>query len=343
MPDSSPNPQSEIRNPQSPSPLPDRGHLLTEQRLGRSTDLDALSIVEALRVINEQDALIPAIVGGAIPQIARVVECVVESLRQGGRLIYIGAGTSGRLGVLDASEVPPTFHARPEQIVGIIAGGDAALRTSSEGREDEWDGTRGEFDRLHVGGHDTVIGIAAGGTTPYVLGGLVLARQRGATTALICCVAKEQLGGAPSASAAPSAAAALTPQQRHAVAAIQHLISLPVGAEVVTGSTRMKAGTATKLALNMITTAAMVQLGKVWGNLMVDMKASNDKLRDRAVRFIVGQTSLPRARALGLLDEAGGSVKLALVMAKRGVGAEEARELLRKADQKLRPILGPPA
>ena len=238
------------------------------------------------------------------------------------------------------------------QIVGIIAGGDAALRTSSEGREDEWDGAHAEFERLNVSSLDTVIGIAAGGTTPYVLGGLDLARQRGATTALVCCVTREQLTAPPTTASAAAQTVAIAPRQSRAIAAIQHLISLPVvhdvviaplvGPEVITGSTRMKAGTATKLVLNQITTLAMVQLGKVWGNLMVDMKASNDKLRDRAARFISSQTGLPREQAMDLLGSAGGSVKLALVMAKRNVGPDEARQLLRTSNQKLRPLLGAP-
>ena len=349
------NPQAAIRDPQS---LPDRGHLLTEQRLHSSSALDALSIEDALRVINEQDAAIPAIIAQAIPQIGKLVHTIVERMREGGRLIYLGAGTSGRLGVLDASEVPPTFHADPSQVVGLIAGGDPALRKSSEGKEDDPNGAHAELEKPNVGGNDVVVGIAAGGTTPYVLGGLHHARQLGAATALICCVTQDQLRGArregseqtnvtPVARALPGGAQAtgaahMSAQVRSFVASIEQLISLPVGAEVVTGSARMKAGTATKLVLNMISTTVMVQLGKVWGNLMVDMKASNAKLRDRAIRFIVGQTGLSRDDASAMLDRAGGRVKLALVMAIKGVDADAAQTLLDQHQQQLRPILGEP-
>ncbi|MEX2213446.1 MAG: N-acetylmuramic acid 6-phosphate etherase [Phycisphaeraceae bacterium] len=355
--DNASNPPSAIRHPQS---LPDRGHLLTEQRLPTSAGLDALSIEDALRVINEQDATIPSIIAQAIPQIGKLVHTIVNAMRGGGRLIYLGAGTSGRLGVLDASEVPPTFHCDPGNVVGLIAGGDTALRNSSEGKEDDPHGSSAELDALHVGASDVVVGIAAGGTTPYVLGGLHHARQLGAATALVCCVTQEQLhpsprgeGTSPNDAAAPARAlpggapggapnAAMSSLVRNYIASIEQLISLPVGAEVVTGSTRMKAGTATKLVLNMISTTVMVQLGKVWGNLMVDMKASNVKLRDRAVRFIVGQTNLSRVEAAKLLDGAGGRVKLALVMAIKGVDAAVAEKLLEEQHQQLRPILGEP-
>jgi len=337
----SPTPTPDSRHPTPDSPVvPDRGHLLTEQRLHTSAALDTLTATEVLTVINEQDATLPAVVKQAIPRIAKVIESVVKAMKKGGRLIYLGAGTSGRLGVLDASECPPTFHSDPDQVVGIIAGGDTALRKSSEGREDEPDGARDEFERLSVGGGDVVIGIAAGGTTPYVLGGIRIAKQRGAATSLICCVTQDQLGGTTTgpAPALPPA----TPELLNSLAAIDHLISLPVGAEVITGSTRMKAGTATKLVLNMISTTVMVQLGKVWGNLMIDLKATNAKLRDRAGRIIASQSDIPREEAMALLDKAGGRVKLALVMARRGVDAEEAQRMLDGHGQLLRPIIGDP-
>ena len=238
----------------------DRGHLLTEQRLDDSRDLDAMSAVDVLKTINDQDASIAAVVRGATPAMAALVDTIVERMRHGGRLIYLGAGTSGRLGVLDASECPPTFHSDPNQVVGLIAGGDSALRRSSEGKEDDPEGARDALDELNVNANDTVVGIAAGGTTPYVLGALDLAKARGAATALITCVEPESRSGSP------------RPDSP------EHLIALPVGPEVVTGSTRMKAGTATKMALNMISTAVMVALGKTWGNLMVDLRATNAKL-----------------------------------------------------------------
>jgi N-acetylmuramic acid 6-phosphate etherase len=302
----------------TPAPA-DRGHLLTERRLSASARLDALSIPQALRLLNDQDLTVATVLRRAIPALSALVRDVVRALQSGGRLIYLGAGTSGRLGVLDASECPPTFHCDPALVVGIIAGGDRSLRRSSEGAEDDPHGAAAELRRLGIGRHDVVVGIAAGGTTPYVLGALAFARRRGAVTALICCLE----AGPPSAPA-------------------DHVICLPVGPEVLTGSTRMKAGTATKLALNMISTAAMVQLGKAWGNLMVDLRATNAKLRDRAARIVAAQGGLNRTRALELLDRADGRVKVALVMTRRGVEAPQAEKLLARHGGRLRPILGPP-
>lgn len=299
---------------------PDRGHLPTEARLRASSELDTLTVRQMLELINREDRTVAEAVGNAIPQIARLVDRIVESLRGGGRLVYLGAGTSGRLGVLDASECPPTFQSPPEQVVGVIAGGDGALRKSSEGKEDDPRGSEAELTRLGVGVDDVVVGLAASGTTPYVLGGIAIARQRGAATGLVCCV---------NANALPEHEAA-------------HVVAVPVGAEVVTGSTRMKAGTATKLVLNMITTATMNALGKTWGNLMVDLRASNAKLRDRAARIVMSQTTLDRPGALELLDQAHGSVKVALVMAHRHVDRNAAIQLLDAHESKLRPIIGPP-
>ena len=298
--------------------LPDRGHLRTEHRLAASAELDQLSIAQTLELINAQDATVAEAVRQAIPTIGKLVEQVVSAMRNGGRLIYAGAGTSGRLGVLDASECPPTFFCDPDQVVGIIAGGDAALRRSSEGAEDDFGGADAELARLNVGDGDVVLGIAAGGTTPFVLGAISAAKERGAVTGLICCV------------------------DAQGVDAADHVIELLVGPEVVTGSTRMKAGTATKLALNMITTTTMVQLGKTWGNLMVDMRATNAKLRDRTARIICQQCDVSRQQAMALLDAAGSRVKVALVMAMRDVDADAAQALLDMHDQKLTEILGPP-
>ena len=310
---------------------PDRAHLLTEQRLDASHDLDTLSIEDTLRLINEEDAKIAAVVRGAIPGIARLAKVIATSLHQEGRLIYVGAGTSGRLGVLDASECPPTFNSDPHQVIGIIAGGDQALRHSSETAEDDPTGFSGELKQWCVGAHDIVVGIAAGRTTRYVLGALYLAKQRNATTALICCAG-------PSADE-PAATAPNLSQE------CDHVIHLPVGPEVLAGSTRMKAGTATKLVLNMLTTAAFVQLGKVWGNLMVDLRVTNTKLRDRAIRIMIEQCpelAGSRQAAQQLLAEADGSVKLALVMAKRNVDAQTAAQWIEHHNERLRPILGPP-
>lgn len=300
-----------------PDEIPNRSSVLTEQRNAASRDLDKLSIDETLRLINDEDARVAVAVRAAIPALTPLIGAVVAAMKQGGRLIYFGAGTSGRLGVLDASECPPTFHTDPSMVVGIIAGGDGALRKSVEGAEDDPQGVRARWDELNIGESDVVVGIAAGGTTPYVIGGLKLAKSRGAVTGLIACAK------------APNDAA-------------DHIVELLTGPEVVTGSTRMKAGTATKLALNMISTTAMVQLGKTWGNLMVDLRASNVKLIDRAVRIITSQCDMTREEAASLLRRADGSVKLALVMAKKNVDATQGATLLDQHGGRLREILGDP-
>ncbi len=300
----------------------DRGHLLTEQRLDASSQLDTLSVTETLTLINDQDATVAAAVRKAIPSIAELIESVVAAIQTNGRLIYVGAGTSGRLGVLDASECPPTFHCDPDQVIGVIAGGDGALRQSSEGKEDEPEGARQELDRLGVGRGDVVVGIAAGGATPYVWGALGYAKiQCNATTGIVSCVPIEDVA---------------------ADLEIDHVVEVIVGPEVVTGSTRMKAGTATKMALNMISTTVMTQLGKTWGNLMVDLRATNDKLRDRATRILIQQCDLTRDQATDLLDRARGRVKLALAMGQLGVGAVEADHLLNACGGDLRSLIGDP-
>lgn len=306
------------------TPSADRGHLLTEQRLDAALAMDQLEVPDLLGLINKQDRDVPEVVGRAIPAITPLVEAAVRGASAGGRLVYLGAGTSGRLGVLDASECPPTFHTDPGEVVGIIAGGDSALRKSSEGMEDDPEGAAEAFSALRINGNDTVIGIAAGGTTPYVLGGLAIARRGGATTGLICCVNLDDLPDT----------AVLEP--------IQHRVELLVGPEVVTGSTRMKAGTATKLALNMISTAVMVRRGKVWGNLMVDVRPTNAKLHDRAVRILRSQIDLSPAEAADLLNRAGGRVKVALISGRLGLSIEEAEQKLRESHGRLGPILGPP-
>jgi len=293
--------------------MQDRSHLLTEQRLADSTDLDAMSIADAVALMNAQDARAVEAVGAERERIARAVEMVAQSFHTGGRLIYVGAGTSGRLGVLDASECPPTFRADPQMVQGIIAGGEAAMFRSQEGAEDQPDDGAAAVDEKDVGAMDVVMGIAAGGTTPFVHGALRRAAERGAKTIFLSCV--EPVPGEP---------------------VVDVAIRPRVGPEVLTGSTRLKAGTATKLVLNTITTLAMVQLGKVYGNLMVDLRATNQKLWDRGARIISTITGIDRDRAIALLQKADGHVKAAIVMHERSVDLPGARLLLEKAHGKLR-------
>ena len=321
---------------------PDRSHLTTEQRNPASAAIDALSVEQTLRLMNTQDMDVPRAVRQAIPALTALVETIVARKQQGGRLIYIGAGTSGRLGVLDASECPPTFQTQPGEVVGIIAGGDVALRVSSEGKEDDPHGSEAELTKLAVTSADVVVGIAAGGTTPYVWGALDFAYQRGAATALITCVPIQSLKIRPRAAVVPPNEPMPTVGPAKLPAHVDHPIELLVGPEVVTGSTRLKAGTATKLALNMISTTTMVQLGKTWGNLMVDVRATNAKLRDRALRILTWQLAIDRDAAQQLLDQASGSVKLALVMGKLKLSAAEAQQKLDAHAGHLRPLLGSP-
>jgi len=324
------------------SALPDRAHLTTEQRLASAAAIDAMTVEQSLRLINTQDMNVAVAVRNAIRHVTPLVEHLVAQLRGGGRLIYLGAGTSGRLGVLDASEMPPTFFSDPDQVVGLIAGGDSALRLSSEGAEDSEDAGAEAVGAIKIGEGDTLVGIAAGGTTPFVWGAIREAKAQGASTALLCCVPIKSLMIRHRAPVVKANQPLDAPPPPRLPAPVDFPVEVLVGPEVVTGSTRLKAGTATKLVLNMISTTVMVQLGKTWGNLMVDLRATNAKLRDRALRIITGQTDLDRDAAAALLDDAGGRVKLALVMARRGVKATEAQLLLEKHDGKLRPILGSP-
>src|SRR3954468_51998 len=294
----------------------DRSHLLTEQRLPDSMRLDAMSIEDAVALMNRQDQKAVEAVASVQPEIARATRLVVDALRQGGRLLYFGAGTSGRLGVLDASECPPTFRADPEMIQGVIAGGPDAMFRAKEGAEDSPEGGAAAVDEKNVGPKDVVCGIAAGGTTPFVHGALRRAKQRGARTLFVTCVQP-------------------TPNEPEVDVVIRPL----TGPEVLTGSTRLTPGTATKLVLNTITTLAMVQLGKVYENLMVDMRASNNKLRDRSARIVSTITGLAREESFAAVEKAGGHVKVAIVMVKRNIGAEEARSLLAKNGGKLRAAL----
>ena len=278
------------------------GKLLTEQRNPNSMKLDSASIREILEIINQEDHIIAAQVAEEMDDITKATELVDQAFQNGGRLIYVGAGTSGRLGVLDASEIPPTFNASPERVQGFIAGGDGALRNAVEGAEDFPEDGRKLVDDIKVNENDVVMGIATSGVTPYVLGALDRGRELGAATVFFTCAARD-----------------------HIDIDVDVLISVPVGPEVITGSTRMKSGTATKLVLNMITTTAMVKRGKVYENLMVDLKATNIKLEDRARRIVSTITSCSYEEATELLSRADNYVKVALVMHKSNASAEESR------------------
>lgn len=297
--------------------MDDRGHLTTEHRNPHSASLDRMSIGEAFTLINNEDATVASAVAATQPEICRAIELVVSALRAGGRLIYVGAGTSGRLGVLDAAECPPTFLSDPEMVQGIIAGGPQALTRSIEGAEDRPEDGAAAIAERHVGPNDVVFGIATGGTTPFVHGALRSARQAGAKTVFLACVSADDADDEADVS-----------------------IRVMTGPEVVTGSTRMKAGTATKMVLNMISTIAMVQLGKVYQNLMVDVNTrANAKLVDRGTRIIQSITGLPREAARRLLDDANGRVKVALVMHSRGVDGPAAEGLLARVNGRIAEVI----
>ena len=295
------------------------GLLLTEARNAASERLDAMSTMEMLTLINAEDAKVAAAVEAELANVARAVDAIAERFGRGGRLFYIGAGTSGRLGVLDASECPPTFSVSAELVQGLIAGGDAALRLSSEHSEDSRE--EGARDlataKFAAGGRpDTLVGIAASGRTPYVLGAMEYAKGLGALTVGLSCV--------PGSAVAMAAEIAITPG---------------TGAEVLTGSTRMKAGTATKLVLNMLSTGVMVRTGATFGNLMVSVRPTNAKLVDRAERIIAEAVGCDAGRAKGLLAESGSDVKVAIVMGKLGMGRADAVERLEGARGVLRAAL----
>ena len=297
-------------------PSSDRGHLLTEQSNQRSSRLDQLDTLTLVALFADEDRRPQQAVAEATPALAEAVDAISERLRLGGRLFYLGAGTSGRLGVLDAAECPPTFCSDPEQVQGVLAGGSAALLRSSEGLEDLEDAGRTDLDARGFCSKDCLVGIAAGGTTPYVRGGLAFAKSIGALAIAMACVPKEQ-----------------------APLPCDIDIRLLTGPELLTGSTRMKAGTATKLALNTLSTAVMVKLGKVYGNRMVDVAASNSKLVDRSLRILRDLAGVERERGLTLLEDAGGSVKLALLMAAADLSVDRACALLQQHDQQLRSAL----
>jgi N-acetylmuramic acid 6-phosphate etherase len=293
---------------------------LTERRNPRTATIDAASALEIVDLIAAEDAAVPASVATQRVEIARAIDLIEAAFRAGGRLLYVGAGTSGRLGVLDAAECPPTFGTPPEMVVGIIAGGLQALVKSVEGAEDDVNAGIGEMDARRVGPNDVVVGIAASGTTPFVRAALGRAQALGARTVVVSM-------SQPPALLRDTCDVAIT---------------VPVGPEVVTGSTRMKSGTATKLVLNTLTTGAMIRLGKTYGNLMVDLRAWNDKLADRSRRIVMETTGLDRDAAGSMLDAAGGSVKTAIVMARRAVGRADAEQLLDQHAGRLRPIVGDP-
>jgi len=293
--------------------VPRMSRLTTEARNPASERIDTLAPLEIVRLMNAEDARVAEAVGREAESIARAIEAIAQRLRRGGRLIYIGAGTSGRLGVLDATECPPTFSTPPEMVVGLIAGGYAALTRAVEGAEDHPEYAVQDLQQAHLTAGDAVVGIATSGRTPYVLGGLRYARQVGALAIGLAC------------------------NDGSALAEAADLMITPVvGPEVISGSTRLKAGTATKMVLNMLTTGVMVLLGKTYGNLMVDLKATNTKLVARTRRIVAELTGLSEPEAEQQLARCDGELKTAVVAYRRGVSADEARRLLSAAGGQLR-------
>jgi N-acetylmuramic acid 6-phosphate etherase len=291
-------------------------HLLTETRHPDTAKIDQLSTLQMLEVINAADRSVADAVHAELPRIALAVDGIAERLEKGGRLFYTGAGTSGRLGVLDASECPPTFNVDPGLVVGLIAGGDYALRHSIEGAEDDPQQGEEDLKKHHLAAGDTLVGIAASGRTPYVLGGMAYANQLGALTVGLSCV--------PGSEVERQARIAITPA---------------VGPEVITGSTRLRAGTATKLVLNMLSTGAMIRTGMVYGNLMVNVQPTNEKLKDRAIRIIAAATGVDEDQAAALLTQ-GGTVRVAIVMQKLSIPRPQAMQRLDAAHGRLRVVLG---
>ncbi len=289
--------------------------LTTEKRNPKTRFIDTAPTVEILELINNEDQSVAASVGGQIPAIAEAVDLVVDSFRRGGRLLYFGAGTSGRLGILDAAECPPTFGADPAMVVGVIAGGRNTVFLSREGVEDDEKKGKDDVIENRVSETDTVIGITASRRTPYVMAALSGARALGASTVLITCNESAPLD-------------------------VDAQINIIVGPEALAGSTRMKAATAQKMVLNMISTASMIAIGKVYENLMVDLKPASEKLVERAKGIIMMQTGIGYARASELFDESGRSVKTAILMAKLDLGRQEAESALAKADGFLARALG---
>lgn len=291
--------------------------LVSEARNPDTVEIDLMSTREILASMNREDRKAPEAVEKVLPEIAQAVDKIVDAFRHGGRLIYMGAGTSGRLGVLDASECPPTFGVPPEMVVGLIAGGDHALRHPVEGAEDSSDEGRKDLERVTLEARDVVVGIAVSGRTPYVIGGLDYAKSVGATTVALSCN--------PDSTIARQADIAISPV---------------VGPEAVTGSTRLKSGTAQKLVLNMLTTASMIRIGKTYQNLMVDLSVSNKKLEARAIRIIVEVAGCTTEEAERILATAGNNVKLAILMALTGMDRPTAETALEKSEGFLRRAAG---
>jgi len=294
----------------------DLARLTTEARNPASEQIDRLSALEIVRLMNAEDDHVPAAVGAVAEAVAAAIDGIAERMRRGGRLIYLGAGTSGRLGVLDASECPPTFNSRPWQVVGLIAGGPTALTRAVEGAEDRPESAVEDLQRINLRGDDAVVGIATSGRTPYVLGGLRYAGQFGALTIGLTCNADSEL-----------------------TAVAQQMIVPVVGPEVISGSTRLKAGTATKLVLNTLTTGVMVKLGKTYGNLMVDLQTTNRKLTDRSRRIVGLVTGASDDQAAAQLKRCGGDTKTAIVAQRCGVSPPQAQRLLAAAGGQLRGAL----
>nr|WP_261343636.1 N-acetylmuramic acid 6-phosphate etherase [Gimesia aquarii] len=290
--------------------------LTTEQSNPHSDQIDSMNSLEIVQLMNSEDAKITAAVEKEAKTIAAAIDLIANAFLKGGRLIYMGAGTSGRLGVLDASECPPTFNSPPELVVGLIAGGKPALTSAIEGAEDHPEFAIADLDEIDLHQNDVLVGIATSGRTPYVIAGLKYAQEQGVQTIAITCNQENQL------------------------AEIANLTICPiVGPEVITGSTRLKAGTATKMVLNMLTTGAMVRIGKTYGNLMVDLRATNEKLVDRSIRILMAFTNLSREEAEPVLASCKGELKTAIVHVMRGVSPETARELLKQTQGHLRQVL----
>jgi N-acetylmuramic acid 6-phosphate etherase len=291
--------------------------MLTETPNPRTMNIDQFSTLEMLRIINEEDASVATAVGRVLPAVAQAVDAIAERLRAGGRLFYVGAGSSGRLGVLDAAECVPTFGVEPDRVQGILAGGDMALIHSAEGAEDDHDLGYHDLVAVNVGAQDVVVGIAASGRTPYVIGALEAANERGAITVAISC---------------------------NEPAPILDLAQIPipvvVGPEIIAGSTRLKSGTAQKMILNMLSTASMIRLGKVYGNLMVDVRVTNQKLAQRARNIVMKVAGISSEEAERLLSLTNNEAKPAIVMAVLGVSADEARARLDAAEGMLRRVIG---
>lgn len=291
--------------------------MTTERRNPRTMQLDTMSELEIVTVMNEEDARVPLAIAKKLPQIAQAAHWAAEAFAQGGRLFYMGAGTSGRLGVLDAAECPPTFGVDPGMVVGLIAGGEKAFIKAVEGAEDDRALGQSDLEAHNLTAKDVVIGIAASGRTPYVLGGLAYARSVGCRTAAIACNPGSAVGKA-----------------------ADLAIEVEVGPEVLTGSTRLKSGTAQKLILNMISTASMVRAGKAYQNLMVDVMQTNEKLHVRAENIVIDATGVDRAEARRAIDAASGSVKCAITMLLAGCDADEARRRLDEAKGHVRAAIG---